>query len=262
MTRDIIIDADHILFFVAMSKTYDDGLDEQEGDWVGDNPVDTDLKPYKKHFKAIIDDYIITAEVESICYNWKIGKTRIVMSDKTNFRYDLYPEYKAKREKKDGVISELAKWARKKYVCEPNTEADDVVAYYVRKGGLGFTTDKDLLKGVAGIWYNTHYQHKCWVRTEPHEAEWFFKCQVLAGDGVDGIPSIAGIGLVTAEKLLIKYGSSWKQIQEIFYDTSKVLGKKHRPISYSKDYFITMTRLVCMSQWTPKKGITLWTRPK
>ncbi len=244
--RDIIIDADHIAFNVADSKVHDDG-------GVGGVSLDEkiDMKPFKKHFKRIIDEYVTIAEVESIAYGWKIGKVRVIMSDVTNFRYELYPEYKNKRPPNHEVRHKLRKWARKYYECEPNTEADDLVAYYVRKGGIGFTTDKDLFKGVAGIWYNSHYMHRCWVRTTKSEAEYFFKCQVLAGDGVDGIPSIAGVGLKTAEKLLSKYGESWDNILQIFIDKG-----------YTKEYMITMTRLVSMTQWSPKKGIKLWTLPK
>lgn len=249
--RDIIIDADHIAFNVTESKEHKDGLG---GFAVGK----LNMTPYKEHFKRIVEDYIQTAEVESICYNWTIGKVRVVMSDVTNFRYEVYPEYKNKRPSDHKIRAKLRKWARKYYEFEPNTEADDVVAYYVRKGGIGFSTDKDLFKGVKGIWYNAHYMHRCWIRTSKKQAEHFFKCQILAGDNVDGIPSLDGVGLKTAEKLLKKYGNSYEDIISIFKDKTKVLGEKHREKSYSKKYMIKMTRLVCMSQWTPKKGIKLW----
>jgi len=250
-TRDIIIDADHILFLVAHSKTYQSGFDEildGDDDW-GDDPK-IDMKPYKEHFKSIVRDYVETAEVESICYNWNIGKVRVVISDKRNFRYDIYPEYKAKRAEKSEILSKLKKWAMKKYQVEPNTEADDVVAYYVRKGGLGFTTDKDLFAGVAGIWFNSHYKHRSWIKTSEKDAEHFFKMQVLAGDSVDEIPALSGVGLPTAKKLLDKHGDSWDDILRIYLDRG-----------YTKEYMVTMTRLVCMSQWTPKHGVRLWEFP-
>ena len=243
--KDIVIDADHVAFNVADSKTHSDG--GVGGEIVGK----IDMKPYIRHFKAIIDDYVTTAEVESIAYGYDIGNIIVVMSDVTNFRYDVYPEYKNKRPPNHKVRSKLRKWARKHYYFEENTEADDVVAYLVRNGALGFTTDKDLFKGVKGIWFNAHFMHRCWIRTTEAEAEYFFKCQILAGDSVDGIPSISGVGIKTAEKLLAKYGESWDNIVQIFKDKG-----------YDKEYMITMTRLVCMSQWTPKKGIKLWKFPK
>ena len=184
------------------------------------------------------------------------------MSDQTNFRYEIFPEYKKGRPPSSKLMRRMKKWARKKYHFEPNTEADDVVAYYVRKGAIGFTEDKDLFNGVEGLWYNAHYKHRCWVRTTEDEAEYFFKQQILGGDGGDNIPSIDGVGLITADKLMKKYGSGYEDIFSIFKDTTKVLGKIHRTTSYGRNYALTMARLVCMSQWTPKKGIRLWKIPK
>jgi len=254
--RDIVIDADHIAFLVAKSKTYKSGFTDDDGedydcDW-GEEP-ELDLEPYKRHFKAIVTDYVLTAEVESIAYNWTIGKTRVIMSDKTNFRYEIYPEYKDNRSKmpEDEVLDALKKWARKEYTFVKNCEADDVVAYYVRKGALGFTTDKDLFKGVEGIWYNCHYMHRNWIRTSKASAEHFFKCQALAGDGVDGIPAIKGVALRGAEKLLDEYGDSWSDILQIYLDKG-----------YDEKYMQTMIRLVAMNQWSPKKGIKLWNLKK
>ena len=150
----------------------------------------------------------------------------------------------------------------KKYHFEPNTEADDTVAYYVRKGGIGFTTDKDLFNGVEGIWFNCHYKHRSWIRRNKVDAEYFFKQQILGGDYGDGIPSIDGVALITAKKLLIKYGDSYEDIVSIFKDKTKVIGKTPRPESYSKKYMVTMAQLVCMNQWTPKHGVRLWKIPK
>ena len=247
--RDLIIDADHITYLVSESRTYKDKFDECEDyDDLDLEEVVPDFKQYTKHFKAIIKDYILTAKVGGIAYGWEIDDVKIIMSDKTNFRFELFPEYKCKRTSKNEVRSKLKAWARKKYICEPNTEADDVVAYYVRKGGIGFTTDKDLYKGVEGIWYNCHYMNKCWVACNKADAEYFFKCQILAGDGVDGIPSLPRVGIPTADKLMQKHGSSYEDILKIF----KMRG-------FDKEYMLTMARLVSMTQWTPKHGITLWT---
>ncbi len=249
--RDIIIDADHIVYLVAKSKTYKSGFGAEDEDYDCDwgEEAELDIEPYKRHFKAIIAEYVLIAEVESIAYNWTIGKTRVIMSDKINFRYELFDDYKIKRKNlpEDEILDAVRTWARKEYTYAENCEADDVAAYYVRNGGLGFTTDKDLFKGVEGIWYNAHFMHRSWKRTSKAAAEHFFKCQALAGDGVDGIPAIDGVGIKTAEKLMKKYGSRWSDILQIYLDKG-----------YSKKYMQTMVRLVCMSQWSPKKGIELW----
>ena len=251
--KDIIIDADHILFLVAGSVGSGDGFEvDTDADDIGlKTSSKSILKPYKEKFKAIVAEYEKIAQVESISYKWGIGKTRVIMSDWKNFRHDLYDNYKSKRKDKEGILKDLKKWAMKKYYFEPNTEADDVVAYYVRKGGIGFTTDKDLYKGVSGLWYNTHFKHLCWVRTSKQEAKEFFMQQCLAGDPVDEIPALPRVGLVTAKKMLDTGGYGWDTVFNIYSEKG-----------FGEIYATTMIRLVCMSQWTPKKGIVLWSPPK
>lgn len=250
MKRDIVIDADHILFMVALSNAGFSG--EGDGDFLGFGEVPTkpDITLYKDVFKDILNDYVSIAQVEIALRGDKEGKTRVIMSDDTNFRYELFPEYKNKRPSTILEIKLLKKWAMKKYTFIKNTEADDVVAHYVRKGAIGFTTDKDLLYGVAGIWFNSHYMTRAFVYTSKEDAEYFFKQQSLAGDGVDNIPAISGVGLITADKLLKKHGETWDDILRVY----EIKG-------YDKDYMVCMVRLVCMTQWSPKKGIQLWQFP-
>jgi len=155
-TRDVIIDADHILYTVASPPSKD---------WKGSlkgksiSAPSSGIKKLKIAFLSIIRSYEDIAQVEGVMQGYKIGKTRIVISDKSNFRYDVFPDYKANRKGKEHTeeFLKLRKWARKKFAPKQNIEADDMCAYYVRKGGVGFTQDKDLTKGVAGIWYDSYH---------------------------------------------------------------------------------------------------------
>lgn len=264
--RDVVVDSDHILYNVTESKQYKCGFEDDvedfgdADDW-GSTPK-VSLKPYKEHFKRIVEDYITTAEVESICYNWTIGKVRVILSDTTNFRYDIFPDYKKGRPPSPEIRKRLKKWAMKKYQFEPNTEADEVCCYYVREeGAIGFTTDKDVYM-TEGKWYRCYHTHRDWKVNSKKQAEYFFKQQILAGDSTDGIPSIDGVGLMKAKQLMDKYGDSYEAIFSIFQDKTKVLGKTHRKVSYSKKYATTMAQLVDMKCWSPKKGIRLWKMPK
>ena len=81
--RDIVIDADHILFNVTESKTYKDGLDGEE---VGK----VDLNPYKRHFESIVENYVTIAEVESIAYGWKKTWGRILSIPSKQILVDIY----------------------------------------------------------------------------------------------------------------------------------------------------------------------------
>jgi len=243
--KDIYIDADHILYLVAYSQNRNPKFTKRKGSFKGGKKPKVDIKSLKADFKYIVDLYTNTAEVESVLHKWTTGKTHVILSDKTNFRFEVYPEYKHKRtEEKTPEFKALRKWAQKKYRVEPNTEADDVVSYYARKGHIVITTDKDVYKGNEGYFYNSHYASKKWIKTSKEEAEHFFKLQVLAGDPTDNIPALKSVGLPTAEKLLVKYNGD---VEKIYLDRG-----------YTKEYMIQMGRLVSMNQWSPKKGVTLW----
>ena len=246
--RDIVIDADHILYLVTESQRYKEGFDgdvEDECDDFGEAPK-VSLKKYKQHFKDIVDDYVTTAEVESICYKWTIGKVRVILSDSRNFRYDLSPTYKSKRPSSPELRKKLKKWAMKKYTVVPNCEADEVCCYYVREqGAIGFTTDKDVFN-TEGKWFNCHHAHKCWVVNSKKDAERFMWLQVLAGDSVDNIDGIKGVGMATAKKLLDTYGWGWDGVVSAY--KSKGLKKA--------DAVLTRN-LVDMTIWTPEDGVTL-----
>ena len=196
---------------------------------------------------SVVSGYVKTAEVESINHDWGIGETRILISDKRNFRYDLYPDYKANRPPATELIKKLRKWARKKFALKQNIEADDAVAHYIRKGAIGFTEDKDILKGVKGIMYNAHRSHKCWVNTSELEAINFNLLQCVMGDLGDNIRGIEGVGIKTAVKLLDEHGWNWEGVCQSYHAKG-----------YTTEDAILTKRLVSLNQWSPKKGLKLF----
>ena len=246
MKRDVIIDADHILYALASPPSA-----SWKGSLKGKSLVKptSGIKSLKIAFLSVVRNYEELAQVEGVMQGYKIGKTLIVISDKSNFRYDIFPDYKANRKGKEHTeeFLKLRKWARKKFAPKQNIEADDMVAYYVRKGGVGFTQDKDLTKGVAGIWFDSYHSRKHWVYTSEASATRFNYLQYVAGDLGDGIRGIEGIGFVKAEALLDTHGWSWKGVLSIY------LAKG------CNNYDAIMTRrLTSMSQWHPKKGLKLF----
>lgn len=273
--KDVVIDADHILYTAFFGDNY-----KFEGE-VEDTPIDDgedfgvkpkfDLEPYKVKVRDIIQSYVDIAEIESIAYKWTIGKVRVIFSDpKGNFRYDLSKQYKAHRPETPKQLKKLRKWAVKEYKFYKHLEADDIVAHYVRKGGIGFTTDKDLFKGVAGMWFNTHFKHQVWVHTTPEQANRFVLLQTLMGDGVDNIDGIAGVSEKIANEFL--YEDTWECVikaykgiaphdEAPFYkkdgNPTKML-EKIRALKLTEKDAILTRRLVDMSQWSPKKGLRLW----
>jgi 5'-3' exonuclease len=245
--RDIVIDADHILHFVCFSNKYKDGFEvvEDEGDF--GEKVKINIDAQIKHLESIISDYVLIAEVESICYGWTTGETKVIFGDKTNFRYKLLKDYKANRadSKRNEEFYALQDYCRKKYTVVENCEADDVVAYYVRKGGIGFSTDKDILKS-EGIWFDCYHSRRHFVRNSKKDAYKFMLMQCLVGDATDNIKGLYLIGHVKAKKLLDEYGWSWESVKKIYVDKGKTV----------EDAILTRN-LVDMTLWHPKKGIRL-----
>jgi len=239
--KDIWIDGDHMIYIATHEvKALETELDGEALE--DDNRTKRQKsRDHKNRIKNMIQHYIDTVEVESILYNWSVGETHVVFTDSEgNFRNKLSDDYKAKRPESSEENKALKKWCVKNYILHEGLEADDVVAYHVRKGAVGVTADKDLLKGVSGKWYDTY--HKIWVRTTKEEAIHFTNLQTLMGDLGDGIPGIFGVGKVKAEKMLIEFGSDWKGIVRAY--ESKGLTEK--------DAILTR-RLIGMDQYDGEK---------
>jgi 5'-3' exonuclease len=163
----------------------------------------------------------------------------------------MYPDYKRARPKRSPLWYRLHKWGLKKYGYVKGIEADDEVAYLVRKKGwIGASMDKDLLRGVPGVWFNVYHTKRDLNITEPFEARNFNLIQTLTGDPVDNIRGIPRVAEITAIKMLERYGWDWNGV---------VAAYKERALTEGDAIFTR--RLICMNQWTPKKGVRLW-KPK
>ena len=142
-----------------------------------------------------------------------------------SFRNDIYPDYKAHRpdppadlRPQFGLIRQATRAFNVACVEQENYEADDLIATYARQAVEAGATcrivssDKDLMQlirpGVA--LYDTMKDR------EVGEAEVFEKfgvtpdkvidIQSLAGDSVDNVPGVPGIGVKTAAQLITDYG--------------------------------------------------------
>ena len=248
----VAIDADHILYTIASepAKAFTSSLG---GKSLKVTDSKDDIKKLKRKFKAEIAEYVQVAEVESIVYKWTIGEVIVVISDKINFRYDIYPEYKANRKGRpmSGQFKKLRKWARKKYAPNQNIEADDYVAWLVGNGAIGFSPDKDLVKGVKGTWFDCYRTRRHWVRTTVEDADRFNHLQYVMGDSGDNIKGIDGVAEITATKLLDEHGWNWNGVLEAY-----------KSKGYSGLDAVLTRRLVSMKQWSPKKGLKLFGESK
>ncbi|WP_445491837.1 DNA polymerase I [Rhodopseudomonas sp. RCAM05734] len=150
-----------------------------------------------------------------------------VIFDKSEvtFRNKLYPEYKAHRPPApDDLIPQFAliRDAVRAFdlpsIEQGGFEADDLIATYVREAcerGATATivsSDKDLMQLVTDCvtMYDTMKDRRLGI---PEVIEKFgvppnkvVEVQALAGDSVDNVPGVPGIGIKTAAQLINEYG--------------------------------------------------------
>lgn len=145
-------------------------------------------------------------------------------SEKT-FRNDFYPEYKAHRPPAPedlipqfALIREAVLAFDLPCIEQIGFEADDLIATYVREAverGATATivsSDKDLMQLVTKdvSMYDTMKDRRIGI---PEVIEKFgvppekvVEVQALAGDSVDNVPGVPGIGIKTAAQLIVEYG--------------------------------------------------------
>jgi len=130
-----------------------------------------------------------------------------------NFRYKLYPEYKANRTGRTPAGLQRLK----KDLCElyngtihTEYEADDMVVYKVEKYKDKYilcAIDKDVLNSVAGKNFN-YYESALyniemkWVEVDRYASMTWRYLQTLMGDKTDNIIGLKGIGPAKAQKIL------------------------------------------------------------
>ena len=169
----------------------------------------------------------------------------------TSFRNDIYPEYKANREpappELERQFAQCRRFTRALGVPEfahPRYEADDLIGTLVmhgREAGRSSTIvsrDKDLAQLVseddvywdfAGKGRITYQQIPDFFGVRPEQIADFL---ALAGDSVDNIPGVPGVGKKTATALLEHFGSldtlydNIDRVHEVKVRGAKTLGAK------------------------------------
>ena len=181
-----LIDADTIAFACAASA-------EDSEDWVA---------------AARADDM-----VETILRDTEATEYELWLSGPDNFRYTVYPEYKANR-----IGAYRPKWekATKNHLVNKwsanwsvGCEADDMVGCRQSENTIIAHLDKDI-NMIPGWHYNWELRRLGKVIREatkyfvtPEEADYAFYYQLIVGDkGTDNIPGVVGAGPKKAERFL------------------------------------------------------------
>lgn len=174
----------------------------------------------------------------------------LTSDDKSNFRHELYPEYKANRKAPKPIwYLELRTYlvSRHGAVVVTGREADDALADRQQADTIIASIDKDLDQ-VPG----EHYDFVKNVRytTDKESGLRFFYYQLLRGDPTDNIPGIGGIGPAKAAKLLNGVAS----------DESELFQTVRR--AYEEHYKKRGDELMLLNGRLLKIGGPLWTFPQ
>lgn len=152
---------------------------------------------------------------------------RIFLTGSDNFRYRLYPAYKANRIGKPrpkhwGPIKEhlITQWnADLTHGCEAD-DAIGVAVYEAMQDTVVCSIDKDL-QMLAGDHYN--FVKREVTNVNETQANYNFWKQMLTGDRSDNIPGITGIGTVRAGRMLAVPESPERVVLEAYLEQANIV---------------------------------------
>ena len=140
--------------------------------------------------------------VDQILVNTEATEYRLFLTGKNNFRYTIYPEYKAHRPKeKPFWLEKCRQYLIATFNAEviDGQEADDALGIAQTEDTIICSIDKDLLM-IPGRHYNFVKDEFQEVTNDSGMLHFYMQC--LTGDRSDNIKGIEKIGPKKAEKIL------------------------------------------------------------
>jgi len=197
MKADLIIDGDIVVFQACAAsekaiKWDDDVWTLQTDEWEAKHKAHTSVERIITQAKKYFD----------------IGYVHIAISSTSNFRKEVYPEYKANRinKRKPMCIREVVAYLATKYPVKVWTgiEADDVMGIWATMNPdqevLIYSADKDMAT-IPNAWHMRNLDDEP-TKITPLDADRNWFTQALTGDSVDNYGGVKGIGPVKAKKIL------------------------------------------------------------
>jgi len=230
-----------------------------------DDMVDNEGNPVNAlyGFCRFLGDFMeqVTPEYIAVAYDESLT---------TSFRTSIYPEYKANRDPApDDLKRQFAQCRRYSRalglmeVSDPKYEADDLIGTLVEHGrrigrpSTVVTRDKDLAQLLTpdDIFWDFAGRGKIGYDRVPEVfgvwPEQIADFLALAGDSVDNIPGVPGVGKKTAGALLNHFGSLEKiyanldKVHEVEVRGAKTLGAKLETHKEAADLARRLTGIAC-----------------
>ena len=176
----------------------------------------------------------------------------------SNFRHDIFPEYKANRSpaEDDLVIQieplyEIVRAMGFHFICQEGVEADDVIATLATLANekdietIIASGDKDLFQLVGGNTKQLDMKGKLYSENDVEEKMGVMPKQVLdllalSGDASDNIPGVPSVGPKTASKWLKLY----HDVEGVKANASQIGGKVGEKLRESFDLLDLSYKLV------------------
>ena len=247
-----------------------------------DDMVDKDGRPVNAlyGFARFLGDFMEQVNPEHIAVCFDEGKSE-------SFRTEIYPQYKANRdpapEELKRQFSQCRRFTRALGIMEigsPRYEADDLIGTLVEHGrtvnrpSTIITRDKDLAQLVSKDDVFWDFAGKGKIRyneirgvfgVHPEQIADFL---ALAGDAVDNIKGVPGIGKKTATVLLERFGSldgiyeNLDNVHEVNVRGAKTLGEKLT--TYRDDAILSrkLTGIACDAPIDDAENAMQRSRPK
>ena len=210
-----------------------------------------------------------------ILQHYKPGYLFAAMDSKTKtFRHEMYPEYKATRNKTPEDLHAQIPW-----ICDiletlgvpvlqcDGYEADDVIATVAKKCSEQgrqcriLSGDKDLMQLVndTTLILKPESGAQTWKLTDAQgvEAEWgvppskLLDLLSLYGDTADNVPGVHGVGVKTASKLLTDYND----LDGIYAHISEIKGAMQQKLADGKDDAYFSQKLIRLFDTVPCSDI-------
>ena len=211
MNTKLLIDGDILIYKIATSA-------EVATNWGDLWTLHCDQKKCEAEVDNAIDDLGSNLEADDYV---------VCLTDKDNFRKDILPSYKDNRKakRKPMVLGALREYVMKKHngVVWKNLEADDVMGIMAteptNEKRIIVSIDKDMRTIPCKL-----SQDGMTVDDVPLKlANYWHMIQTLTGDKTDNYDGIDGVGIKTAEKLIMKYTNVshkdlWDIVQGIYKD--------------------------------------------
>lgn len=211
--------------------------------------IDFDWAVYRTCFSS--GDFLQKVErieffIQSILEATECDDYRLFLTGTTNFRYEVYPDYKISRKGKPkpdhyhDIRDHLVKFWNAE--VSSNCEADDLVATNSGEGTILVAEDKDILTipgrhyRIKKSWNDNHF-----LDVSQEDASLNFWIQVLTGDTSDSVPGVPNPAKAhfkkqpnftweTANELLVSSPNKRQCVEEIYKQV------------YGDDWFTTFDR--------------------